>query len=208
MWARQEKIELYNWSKSRGPWSGHAAGWVTHLGTTECRYIAGFNQICKILSSGFTALPTIWSVCFLYWCCLYVLYQLKIMQPECYLFTVLIATNNPSMKGRRGEHTLLSFQLSIEHTVVALTSVMKHRCRVPRFRPGLYSSSDMPPYSSLVSPMNICRRDPSLLRAKSDNAAANTAESQSKPIQSSVWKKKEEKEAKGLAAHLCDSTPQ
>lgn len=118
------------------------------------------------------------------------------------------ATNNPSMKGRRGEHTLLSFQLSIEHTVVALTSVMKHRCRVPRFRPGLYSSSDMPPYSSLVSPMNICRRDPSLLRAKSDNAAANTAESQSKPIQSSVWKKKEEKEAKGLAAHLCDSTPQ
>lgn len=61
------------------------------------------------------------------------------------------------------------------------------------------SSSELPPLTQIfIDPltcrpircsvicMNICREDLSLLRAKSDNAAANTAESQSKPIHSFV----------------------
>lgn len=55
---------------------------------------------------------------------------------------------------------------------------------------GFYRSLHTPPYSCLVISMNICRRAPSLLRAKSDNSAANKAESEREPIQTSVYRKK------------------
>lgn len=120
---------------------------------------------------------------------------------------------NPAKeKPREGERhlwpALLNIQLSIKHTMGASVRRVID-CRWRRF----FSASPAKRWvfidrcshqarSCLDICMNICRRAPSLLRAKADNSAANKAESEREPIQTSVYRGKKNKKSQRGRTHL------